>query len=330
MADAAGVEPRSRRPVEVLPLGARPLPCGRLREREDAVPFDRQREHALGGERGEAGPGTAAVGRGDHDGAVAQRGGRPHGAEREGGVKPARVCGVHRDRVDRDAAVARVGRIVAAEGLVRVVGAPVLHGVLRGVGPDHPPALARVVAAPEGAGARVDDLCVPGIEGVGGDDVAEIEHAPGVAGVVGDVRAGHVAALDDESGIVGADGGPEHRAAAPRADDAPRVVTGRRSESGAPIELGGLSGPPRPPTGRRSESGGRGSGSGGQRESRERPHGQAAREGHCSGSPVFMRGTRSGAPGRTPLYPPSDHYGGVDRSGGRLDCSDDDCQRMDS
>src|SRR5439155_540835 len=138
-----------------------------------------------------------------------------------------------------------------------------------------------------------------------GDDVAEIKHAPGVAGVVGDVRAGHVTALDDQAGIVGADGGPEHRAAAPRADDAPRVVTGRRSESGAPIELGGLSGPPRPPTGRRSESGGRGSGSGGQRESRERPHGQAAREGHCSGSPVFMRGTRSGAPGRTPPPPPT-------------------------
>src|SRR5439155_20594400 len=98
-----------------------------------------------------------------------------------------------------------------------------------------------------------------------GDDVAEIKHAPGVAGVVGDVRAGHVTALDDQAGIVGADGGPEHRAAAPRADDAPRVVTGRRSESGVPIELGGLSGPPRPPTGR-------GSGSGGQHEARYRHH----------------------------------------------------------
>ena len=229
MADAAGVEAQAGRPVEVRPFPAPSFPRPALGERDDAGSLDRQREHALGREGGDARPGAAAVGRADHHRAVAQRGRRPDGAERIGGVDPARVRRVHRDRVDGDAAVARVGRVVAAEGLVRVVGAVMLDRVLRRVGPDHAPALARVLAAPEGAGAGVDHLRVPGVEAVGGDDVAEIEHAPGVAGVVGDVGAGHVAALDHEAGVVGADDGAQRRAPAAGAHHAPRVETRCRS-----------------------------------------------------------------------------------------------------
>src|SRR6185295_13508627 len=124
------------------------------------VALYRQPEHALGGEGGQPGPGEAAIGRGDHYGSVARGRGWPDGAEGVRGVQVARVGGVDRDRVDRHAAVAGVGRVVAAEGLVRVVRPAVLHRVLRGIGPHHAPALPRILAAPEGPGAGVDHLRV--------------------------------------------------------------------------------------------------------------------------------------------------------------------------
>ncbi len=48
---------------------------------------------------------------------------------------------------------------------------------------------------------------------------AQVEHAPGLAPVVGDVGAGHVTGYEDGVGIVWADDRAEHSAASAGADD---------------------------------------------------------------------------------------------------------------
>ena len=227
VADAPRVEAPGGRAVEVAPALDRALPGPRLAEGEHLPVGHPESEHALGGERGHAGPGAAPVGRGDDDRAVPQRRRRTHAAHGEGGVEPVGVGRIDGDGVDRHPAVAGVGGIVGAERLVRVVGAAVLHGVLRRVRPHHAPAPPRVLAPPERAGAGVDHVRVLRVEGVGADDVAQVEHPPRGAGIAGQVRAGHVAPLDDEPGVVGADGGPQHGAAASGTEDPPGVEARR-------------------------------------------------------------------------------------------------------
>ena len=66
-------------------------------------------------------------------------------------------------------------------------------------------------------------------------DSAEIEHAPGLAAIVSDVRAGHVAGDEDGICIVRADNRAEHGTAAARADDF--EVAGAMGEGGGAVRV---------------------------------------------------------------------------------------------
>ena len=83
-----------------------------------------------------------------------------------------------------------------------------------------------VVGAPESRAASVDTVGIGGIEGEGGDAGPQVEHTPGLASVVGDVVAGHVATQEDKIGIGGADGWVDRGSAASGTDDGPGVETG--------------------------------------------------------------------------------------------------------
>ncbi len=116
-----------------------------------------------------------------------------------------------------------------SDGSERIwIGEDVLVGMIRvhldafdggGLGVDHVPGVAAVFAAPEGGGHYVNDVFVVGIEDEKFSDAAEVEHAPGLAAVVGDVGAGHVAGDEDGVFVVRADDRAEHGAAAAGADD---------------------------------------------------------------------------------------------------------------
>src|ERR1700722_4734593 len=92
------------------------------------------------------------------------------------------------------------------------------------------PGVAIVFAAPEDGGLHVDDVFVVGIEDEEFGYTAQVEHAPGLAAVVGDVGAGHVTGDEDGVGIEGTDDWTKHGAAPARADDA--EVSGALGECG--------------------------------------------------------------------------------------------------
>ena len=114
-------------------------------------------------------------------------------------------------------------RVVGGEGKIRMVVRGMPHGIPGGIGEQQRPRVAFVLAPIQARTRGVDDVRIVWIEGVGRQP-AQVEHAPGVAIVVGDVAAGHVAALDDDAGVVRADFRIELTAATSRADDLPGVV----------------------------------------------------------------------------------------------------------
>ena len=146
----------------------------------------------------------------------------------EGDREAARVRRVDRDGLHVHVPPAGVGRVVRGVHGVPVVAPAVVRGVLSGCGPHERPAPALVCAAPEGRVRGVDHRGVCGVEGEGRDHSRQVEESPGEAPVRSDVGAGHVAAEDGETGIVGADGRSPHRPAAAGAQNLPGVQAGSR------------------------------------------------------------------------------------------------------
>ena len=75
-----------------------------------------------------------------------------------------------------------------------------------------------VGTAPRGPGTGVDHVRSQRIEGEELRGASQIEHAPRVASIMGDVSPRHVTGDQDFVGIVRIDGAVEHGAAAPRTD----------------------------------------------------------------------------------------------------------------
>ena len=130
-----------------------------------------------------------------------------------------------RNRDGRDI-TARVGGIVAAEVIVGVVADLMLNGIACGIGEDHLPGLAGVARPPQGGIAGIDDLGIRRIERHDINPAAQIEHPPRLTVVPCDVTAGHIAVLDNELRIKGADRRGNRRTAAARTDHAPMFRPG--------------------------------------------------------------------------------------------------------
>src|ERR1019366_3988780 len=96
-------------------------------------------------------------------------------------------------------------------------------GVGARAGEDHLPGSPCVTAPPESRVPGVDHLRGHGIEGKYINSAAEIKHVPRLAIVAAYVTAGHIAVLNDEMGIDGADGWADRSAASAGSDDFPAV-----------------------------------------------------------------------------------------------------------
>src|ERR1039458_2995262 len=100
---------------------------------------------------------------------------------------------------------AGISGIPGGKAVVGAVAEIMLNSVAGGAGEDHLPSPPGVAAPPQCGIRSVDHLRVHRIEGESSDPLAEIEHVPRPAIVACDVIVGHVAVLNHNPGIVGAD-----------------------------------------------------------------------------------------------------------------------------
>lgn len=97
---------------------------------------------------------------------------------------------------------------------------------------EHLPASPRVSASPERGVSRINHLVVRGVEGKGINSTTQIEHAPGLAIIPRNIRAGHIAVLYHQPRIVRANGGSNHRTAPAGSNHFPVVQARRLSLAG--------------------------------------------------------------------------------------------------
>src|SRR5262249_11444356 len=88
------------------------------------------------------------------------------------------------------------------------------------------PALPTVCAAPQDAGSRINHLCISRVKREEGHGMAQIEQAPRIAAILGNVGSGHVASQQHQIGVVGADRRVEHCPTAARSQDSPGIKPG--------------------------------------------------------------------------------------------------------
>ena len=113
--------------------------------------------------------------------------------------------------------------VLRGQTVVTVVAVLMLDGLFGGIGEEHAPGPAGIVAAPQSSVSRIDSPGIPRVEGKGFHARTQIEHPPGLTAIVRDVPPGHVAVLHYQTGIVGADRGANCGSASARADDPPRI-----------------------------------------------------------------------------------------------------------
>ena len=140
---------------------------------------------------------------------------------RERDIDPSRILRVNGN--GRDAAGSRINRIVRREKDVRVVANLVFDRILAWVRKDHAPRLSSIFATPQRHVSGIDHILVLGIESEAVETCKQVEHAPGIAIVMGNVAASHIAMFEHQAGIVRAYGGCDHGAPSARADDLPSV-----------------------------------------------------------------------------------------------------------
>src|SRR6185437_6858339 len=108
----------------------------------------------------------------------------------------------------------------------------VFDRILAWVGKDHAPRLASIFAAPQCRVGGINYIPVLGVKSEAVQTCKQIEHAPGIAIVMGNVAAGHIAMFEYQAGIERTYGGRNHGAASAWADDLPGVKTGSLAQRG--------------------------------------------------------------------------------------------------
>ena len=127
---------------------------------------------------------------------------------------------------------AGISGIAGSKGVVGVVADLMLHSIAGRAGKNHLPGSPGVVAAPKSGISGIDDLRVRRVEGEGFNNAAEIEHMPGLAIILRNVTAGHIAVLNHQPRIVRTDRRTDRGASAAGAHDLPTVRTHALSKAG--------------------------------------------------------------------------------------------------